>query len=128
MPCTETETPLVKRIDARGMDAGEIAAGLRRADGFLSTTVREIARSIVEGVREGGDRALLDYTERFDGVRPENVRVPAAEIEEARDALSDEIRESFLYAIENVRAFHRRGMGRGGGERRGGAPAGQRGG
>src|SRR3712207_7302376 len=94
------------------MDAGPVAAGLRRADGFLSATVREIARGIVEGVREGGDRALLDYTERFDGVQPENVRVPAAEIEEARDALSDEIRESFLYAIENVRAFHRREIGR----------------
>jgi histidinol dehydrogenase len=117
---------LVKRIDARGMDAGEIAAGLRRADGFLSTTVREIARSIVEGVREGGDRALLDYTERFDGVRPENVRVPAAEIEEARDTLSNEIRESFLYAIENVRAFHRREMGRSWEQSRGGATVGQR--
>jgi histidinol dehydrogenase len=117
---------LVKRIDARGMDAGEIAAGLRRADGFLSTTVREIARGIVEGVREGGDRALLDYTERFDGVRPENVRVPAAEIEEARDSLPDPIRESFLYAIENVRAFHRREMGRSWEQSRGGATVGQR--
>ena len=117
---------MVKRIDARGMDAGPVAAGLRRADGFLSATVREIARSIVEGVREGGDQALLDYTERFDGVRPENVRVPAAEIEEARDALSDEIRESFLYAIENVRAFHRREMGRSWEQSRGGATVGQR--
>ena len=117
---------MVKRIDARGMDAGPVAAGLRRADGFLSATVREIARGIVEGVREGGDRALLDYTERFDGVRPENVRVPAAEIEEARDALSDEIRESFLFAIENVRAFHRREMGRSWEQSRGGATVGQR--
>src|ERR671916_677102 len=117
---------LVKRLDARGMEAGEIAAGLRRADGFLSTSVREAARAIVEGVREGGDRALLDFTERFDGVRPENVRVPAAEIEEARDALSDEIRESFLYAIENVRAFHEREMDRSWEQSRGGATTGQR--
>jgi histidinol dehydrogenase len=117
---------LVKRIDARSMDAGEVAAGLRRADGFLSTSVREIARGIVEGVREGGDAALLDYTERFDGVRPENVRVPAAEIESARDSLPDEIRESFLYAIENVRAFHRREMGRSWEQSRGGATVGQR--
>src|SRR5918998_4303562 len=110
---------LVKRLDARGMEAGEIAAGLRRADGFLSTSVREAARAIVEGVREGGDRALLDFTERFDGVRPENLRVPAAEIEGARDALSSGLAESFLYAIENVRSFHRRGAGRVGGRNRG---------
>src|SRR5215210_3981987 len=117
---------MVKRIDVRGRDAGEVAAGLRRADGFLSTSVREIARGIVEGVREGGDRALLDYTERFDGVRPENVRVPIGEIESARDALPEDIRASFLYAIENVRAFHRREMGRSWEQSRGGATVGQR--
>ena len=117
---------MVKRIDARDGDAGEVAAGLRREDGFLSTSVREIARGIVEGVREGGDGALLDYTERFDGVRPVNVRVPAEEIEEARDALSDELRESFLYAIKNVRSFHRREMGRSWEQSRGGATVGQR--
>jgi len=117
---------MVKRIDVRGRDAGEVAAGLRRADGFLSTSVREISRGIVEGVREGGDRALLDYTERFDGVRPENVRVPIGEIESARDALPEDIRASFLYAIENVRAFHRREMGRSWEQSRGGATVGQR--
>ena len=117
---------MVKRIDVRGRDAGEVAAGLRRADGFLSTSVREISRGIVEGVREGGDRALLDYTERFDGVRPENVRVPIGEIESAHDALPEDIRASFLYAIENVRAFHRREMGRSWEQSRGGATVGQR--
>jgi histidinol dehydrogenase len=117
---------LVKKLDARGVEAGEVADGLRRADGFLSTSVREAARAIVEGVREGGDRALLDFTEGFDGVRPENLRVPAEEIEEARDALSSGLAESFLYAIENVRSFHRREMGRSWEQTRGGATVGQR--
>jgi len=117
---------LVKRIDARDRDAREVAAGLRRADGFLSTSVREAARGIVEGVREGGDGALLDFTERFDGVRPENLRVPVEEIEQARDSLSTELRESFHYAIENVGAFHRREMGRSWEQSRGGATVGQR--
>src|ERR671917_1824666 len=109
------------------MEAGEIAAGLRRVDGFLSTSVREAARAIVESVREGGDRALLDFTERFDGVRPENLRVPVEEIEGARDTLSSGLAESFLYAIENVRSFHRRGVGRAWGPSRGGAAGGPRG-
>jgi histidinol dehydrogenase len=117
---------LVKKLDARGKDAGEVAAGLRRADGFLSTSVREAARTIVEGVREGGDRALLDFTERFDGVRPQNLRVPVEEIEEARDALPAELAESFAYAIVNVRSFHRREMGRSWEQSRGGATVGQR--
>jgi len=117
---------LVKRLDARGREAGEVATGLRRADGFLSTSVREAARAIIEGVREGGDQALLDFTERFDGVRPENLRVPVEEIERARDALPAELAESFAYAIENVRSFHRREMGRSWEQSRGGATVGQR--
>jgi len=117
---------LVRRLDARGRDVGEIVGGLRRADGFLSAAVREAARAIVEGVREGGDEVLLDYTGRFDGVRPENLRVPVEEIEKARDALSAELTESFAFAIENVRSFHRREMGRSWEQSRGGATVGQR--
>ena len=117
---------MVKRIDARGKSAGEIVGGLRRPDGFLSVRVREAARGIVEGVRERGDAALLEYTERFDGVRPENVRVPVGEIERARETLSAEIEESFAFAIENVRAFHRREMERGWESHRNGATVGQR--
>ena len=108
------------------MDATEVLADLRREDGFLSVPVREAARAIVENVRERGDAALLEYTERFDGVRPENVRVPVEEIWRARDALSNELRESFAYAIENVRAFHRREMERSWEMHRNGATVGQR--
>ncbi|MDQ3376718.1 MAG: histidinol dehydrogenase [Actinomycetota bacterium] len=117
---------MARRLDARGRDVGEIVGGLRRADGFLSAAVREAARAIVEGVREGGDEVLLDYTGRFDGVRPENLRVPVEEIEKARDALSAELTESFAFAIENVRSFHRREMGRSWEQSRGGATVGQR--
>jgi histidinol dehydrogenase len=117
----------VKKLDARGNnDPAAIAGALRRVDGFLSASVRGVARGIVEGVREGGDEALLDYTERFDGVRPENVRVPVEEIERARGSLSPELRESFAFAIENVRSFHRREMERSWKQSRGGATVGQR--
>lgn len=117
---------MVERIDARRMDAREVVDALRRTDGFLSVRVREAARAIVDGVREGGDTALLDYTERFDGVRPDNIRVPAEEIKAALDGLTGELRESFEYAIENVRAFHRREMGEGWEMHRNGATVGQR--
>ena len=117
---------MVKIIDARGKSAGEIVGGLRRPDGFLSVRVREAARGIIEGVRERGDAALLEYTERFDGVRPENVRVPVEEIERARETLPAQIAESFAFAIDNVRAFHRREMERGWESHRNGATVGQR--
>jgi histidinol dehydrogenase len=80
----------------------------------------------VEDVREKGDEALLAYTERFDGVRPERIRVPTEEIESSQASLPPELEESFLAAFENVRAFHEREMDRSWEMSRDGATVGQR--
>src|SRR4028118_1195494 len=117
---------LVRKIDARRRDPREIVGELRRPGGFLSEKVRAAARRIVEDVRLRGDEALLDYTERFDGVRPEPLRVPQDEIDRAREALSPKLEESFGVAIENVGAFHKREMDRSWEQSWGGATTGQR--
>jgi histidinol dehydrogenase len=97
---------VVERLDAREMSSEEVVARLRRPGGFLSPEVRDAARRIVEAVRGRGDEALLEYTERFDGVRLDRLRVPHKEIETSRAALPAELVESFQRAFENVRAFH----------------------
>ncbi len=117
---------MVRRIDGRERDPREVVGELRRPGGFLSEKVRGAARRIVEDVRARGDEALLDYTERFDGARPEPLRVPQLEIARAREALSPELEESFGVAIENVRAFHEREMDRSWEQSRAGATTGQR--
>jgi histidinol dehydrogenase len=117
---------LVRELDARAREPGEVVGELRRIGGFLSESIRSAARRIVEDVRDGGDGALLEYTERFDGVRPREIRVPQSEIDRATRSLSSDVRGSFLVAIENVYAFHRREMDRSWELSRGGATMGQR--
>jgi histidinol dehydrogenase len=117
---------VVRRLDAREREPEEIVAELRRPGGFLSAKVRDAARRIVEDVRERGDEALLEYTERFDGVRLKQIRVPKEEIERAQASLSEEIESSFRIAIENVRAFHERELDRSWEIRRNRATVGQR--
>jgi histidinol dehydrogenase len=118
--------PLVRRIDARGRGAAEIVRELRRPGGFLSEDVSDAARRIVHDVRNRGDEALLEYTERFDGVRLQEIQVPQIEIDKARESLSPELEESFGVAIENVRAFHERELDRSWELSRAGATTGQR--
>lgn len=113
-------------LDARESAPAEIAARLRRPGGFLSEKIRDAARSIVTDVRDRGDEALLEYTERFDGVRPDPIQVPVEEIEKARNSLSPEVEESFAVAIENVRFFHKRELDRPWETSKGGATVGQR--
>jgi histidinol dehydrogenase len=117
---------LVRKIDARGRGPAEIVGELRRPGGFLSQAVRDSARWIVEDVRERGDAALLEYTERFDGVRPQEIRIPQSEIDRARGSLSPELEESFSVAIDNVRAFHEKEMDRSWERSHAGATTGQR--
>ncbi len=117
---------MAKILDACGTDLRELVAQLRRPGGFLSEKVRDAARSIVADVRDRGDEALLEYTERFDGVRLEKIRVPAEEMERARTALSPEVEESFGVAVENVRFFHKRELDRPFEMSRNGATVGQR--
>jgi histidinol dehydrogenase len=117
---------LVKVLDVREAGPKEIVARLRRPGGFLSEKVRDAARRIVTDVRDRGDEALLEYTERFDGVRPDPIRVPPEEIRSARESLEAEAEESFGVAIENVRFFHEREMDRPWEMSRDGATMGQR--
>ncbi len=117
---------MVRVLDARETDPRELVDQLRRAGGFLSEKVREAARRIVANVRDRGDEALLEYTERFDGVRLEKIRVPLEEMKRARTTLSQEMEESFRVAVENVRLFHEHELDRPFETSRNGATTGQR--
>ncbi len=61
---------------------------------------------IVADVAARGDAALLDYTERFDGVRPETLEVPEAEWDAALSRLDPELREAMETSAQNIRAYH----------------------
>ena len=59
---------------------------------------------IVADVRERGDEALLDWSERLDGERPSALRVPAEELEAAR--LDEQSLRAIRQMAEAVEAFH----------------------
>ncbi len=47
------------------------------------TDVSGIVAGIIENVKANGDKALYDYTEQFDKVRPESLQVTEEEMTEA---------------------------------------------
>ena len=51
--------------------------------------------------------ALLDLTERFDGVRPESIRVPAGALAAALDRLEPDVRAGLEESIRRARLVHR---------------------
>jgi histidinol dehydrogenase len=63
----------------------------------------EVVAPIVADVRVRGDAALVDWTERLDGPRPEGLRVPAEHI--AAATVEDDVLEALRVMIDAVRCF-----------------------
>ena len=61
---------------------------------------------IIERVKEEGDRALIEFTEKFDGVRAKYIRCPEDEIDEAYGVVDDKVIDSLEVARENIEKFH----------------------
>ena len=74
-------------IDLRGrvLSMRELRQALPRAE-FDVEAALETVRPITEAVRHRGAEALYELGERFDGVRPPSLRVPAAVRTDARVA------------------------------------------
>ncbi len=64
-------------------------------------------RSIIADVRERGDAALLELTERFDGAAPASLTVAPGEIARAAARTSPEVRDALAAAVANVEDYHR---------------------
>jgi histidinol dehydrogenase len=95
------------RIPARATLPDE--AGLRhllpRAGLDVSVAIEQV-RPTVEAVRERGVAAVVEATARFDGVTLSSLRVPAAAIAAAGEALEPAVRAALGVAIERARLVH----------------------
>ena len=88
-------------------DAALLAADVRR--GLRGgASVADSVRQIVAAVRAGGDRALLEYEQRFGGGGA--LRVAPEELEAALAGLDPAVREGLEVAIENVRLVAEAGL------------------
>ncbi|PIC76472.1 histidinol dehydrogenase [Sporosarcina sp. P19] len=62
--------------------------------------------SIIDQVRSEGDQAVLDFTERFDGVKLDSLIVTEEEINEAEQAVTDDFYRALRSAKERITTYH----------------------
>ena len=65
-------------------------------------------RKILEQVRVQGDSALLELTQRFDGVRLEQLRISQKDLKNAFSTVDPELRGVLEQAAKNILDFHQR--------------------
>lgn len=72
------------------------------------TEYQDTVQEIVDNVRENGDKALFEYTKKFDkaDINAGNIKVTDAEIEEAYKEVDSHLVEVIRKALVNIKDFH----------------------
>jgi histidinol dehydrogenase len=96
----------MRTLDWTSLSTEERRTALERPALRDAERIASEAGAIIQAVRRGGDAALLELTERFDGVRPASLAATAREFEAAERALTAEQKHALDVAVGTVRAFH----------------------
>jgi len=98
---------MLNRTDLRGRvpSPTELRATLPRAEVDVESALHRV-RPVVEAVRDRGVEAVLEYTERFDNVRPDSVRVPREACARALADLDAGVRAALEESIARARTVH----------------------
>ncbi|MDR2655915.1 MAG: histidinol dehydrogenase [Oscillospiraceae bacterium] len=73
-----------------------------------SSDVVSAVREIIENVRQNGDKALFEYSLKFDKIKPASLEFSREEINAAYDSVDKYFIETLEMAKERIEAFHRR--------------------
>ncbi|MBO5439754.1 MAG: histidinol dehydrogenase [Clostridia bacterium] len=74
----------------------------------IASNVEGIVTDIISNVRKNGDKALFEYSQRFDKVDLKSLEVSSEEIDEAFQLADKDFIEVIKKAAENIRQFHKR--------------------
>ncbi|MFH1020699.1 MAG: histidinol dehydrogenase [Pseudomonadota bacterium] len=97
----------VTTTSARGK---EILAGLRDRFQLADSTCQQTVTSIIAGIRQRGDEALIEYIRKFDApeMSSNQLRVSDEELHEALASVDDDFLDTLEIAIERIYTFHER--------------------
>lgn len=96
----------IVRLDERSVE--HILADTLRRDPNNYDAYAKTVEAIVRDVKDRGDEAVFEYTEKFDHARLDasNIRVTGREIREAMDQVDPELLEVMKRSMENIRSYH----------------------
>lgn len=98
----------IKKIYANGTNEVEFFKQLEKRNGETNKEITAVVSEILENVRNNGDKAVKDYTLKFDGKLPQYYEVPREVINDALTEADQQLVESLLNCIENITDFHQR--------------------
>lgn len=81
-------------------------ADLLKRPSFDMLSLESTVAGIINDIRRGGDKAIKEYTKKFDNISIDKLRVSSKEIEDAIYAADDDLKKAILLAKDNIERFH----------------------
>jgi histidinol dehydrogenase len=98
---------VIRRVDLRGSDLTRLdVRSLVPRAAFDVEAALEVVGPLCADVRQRGETALFDLSERFDGVRPATLRVPPEALEDALASLDADVRAALEESVRRARLVH----------------------
>ena len=88
------------------MDEAAREDALARPAGLSDPALIDTVREIMAAVKARGDKAVLEFTAKFDGVILDKLRVPQESLKTAWKALPDADKDAINTARKNIKKFH----------------------
>lgn len=99
---------MITTVVANGKDEYKFIETLKERSQSGAKDVSDIVLDILNNVRENGDKAVYDYTVKFDGKAPENVEISKEEIDSLIAGCDKDYIETLKKAAANISDFHKR--------------------
>ncbi len=96
----------MKITKANGKTEYALIESLKKRSGETDQKIVDIVTSILNGVKEGGDEAVREYTARFDGSVPKKTVIEKDELAEYLNEADDDFKKAISDAKENIYRFH----------------------
>lgn len=99
---------MITTVIANGKDEYSFIQSLKERSQSGAKDVSSTVKEIIDNVKLSGDKAVYDYTVKFDGKAPERVEISKEEIDSIISDCDEDYLETLKKAASNIEDFHKR--------------------
>ena len=79
----------------------------RYTEQTIDFEIEKTVSEIIQNVAQNGDQAVRNYERKFDNVNLADFSIPAFQLDQALDAIDDDLRAALELAKQNITSFHK---------------------
>ena len=102
---------MIKVLDTASENFEQSFAELEALNEALDHSVEDVVKDIIDNIRQNGDKALIEYTNRFDrrSIKSvDEIEISAKRLDEAYNSIGDELKNALQIAAERIWNYHER--------------------